>query len=158
MTPVQKSPARAPLDARRASRPDSRVSYLDVQLPLPPKQLSPNATCHWAAKARATRLYRQACWAAFQQAKPKGWTQVPIEIDVSYRCSAKAIGYAPKDIGNAISSLKAAVDAMQDAGVIPNDSKKWLAWGQVSLITRKTDPAWLANGDGVTVTIRRAWL
>ena len=125
-----------------------------VELPLPPKDLSPNVRKHWAAKARATKKYRTACAWAFTAAKPKGWKQRPIVIDVGYRCSANAPGYVAHDSQNAIASLKAAADGIVDAGIIPTDSHDWLEWGGVSLVTRKDDPAWKLLGDGVTVTVR----
>jgi crossover junction endodeoxyribonuclease RusA len=34
-----------------------------ISLPWPPKELSPNARLHWAAKAKATKAYRQHCFA-----------------------------------------------------------------------------------------------
>jgi Holliday junction resolvase RusA-like endonuclease len=123
-----------------------------AELSLPPRELSPNLYLRsWAAKARATKAYREACAWIFLHAKPKNWRMAPIVIEVEYRCSRGAKGYRPADIQNAISSLKSACDSLQDASVIPNDSKAWLTWGEFTLITRKCD-----EGDGVTVTVRQA--
>ena len=39
-----------------------------VYLPWPPKDLSPNARKHWAAKAKAAKSYRATCWALAKEA------------------------------------------------------------------------------------------
>jgi len=31
---------------------------MEIMLPWPPRELSPNARCHWAVKGRQTKLYR----------------------------------------------------------------------------------------------------
>lgn len=99
-------------------------------------------------KVRATRKYRQLCAWLAQQARPLGWSPRRLEIHVEYRCSRGAAGYAPRDVQNAIAALKAAIDgALKDAGIVPDDSARWLAWGRTSLVTRKS-----AKGDGVTLT------
>lgn len=41
--------------------------------------------------------------------------------------------YIPNDIGNAWASLKAAIDGLVDAKVIPDDSHKWLTYGECKL-------------------------
>lgn len=41
---------------------------VNVILPWPPKELSPNARLHWAKLARAKKSYREACaWTAKAQ-------------------------------------------------------------------------------------------
>ncbi|WP_165856754.1 endodeoxyribonuclease RusA [Marinobacter sp. JSM 1782161] len=34
-----------------------------IDLPYPPRQLSPNARLHWAPKSRKAKQYRRQCWA-----------------------------------------------------------------------------------------------
>lgn len=82
-----------------------------VALPWPPRELSPNARPHWAAKARAVKQYRQACaWAC----KAAGLTAPAVErihlwVDF-YPPSRRKI-----DDDNLIASFKAGRDGIADA-------------------------------------------
>lgn len=42
---------------------------MTVDLPWPPKELSPNARVHWSKKSKAAKSYRAACFLLAQQAK-----------------------------------------------------------------------------------------
>lgn len=121
-----------------------------IELPLPPKTLSPNVRAHWATKAEATKDHRFSCGVLARAQMPRGWVACAVEIDMQYRCSRRAEGAVVKDVQNALSAMKAAVDGLVDAGIAPNDSKKWLTWGAVSLITVKS-----SKGDGVTIIVRK---
>jgi crossover junction endodeoxyribonuclease RusA len=88
-----------------------------VCLPLPPRELSPNArTSRWR-RIKRTRQYRHtAGLTALAAAECRlGWT----------RAVAQATFYWPdgqrRDIRNAEASLKAAYDGIVDAGVILDD-------------------------------------
>jgi crossover junction endodeoxyribonuclease RusA len=116
-----------------------------VELPLPPRELSPNVRLFWAIKAKATKAARSEAWYWFRQAKPANWEPVPIRIDVEYNCPKQATGYRPRDSMNGIAAMKAQIDGMVDAGVIPDDSCKWLSWGSFTL-TR-------AGRAGVRITV-----
>lgn len=100
-------------------------------------------------KARATKKYRHDCGYRLLAAKPRGWARCAVVIDVEYRCSRDANGYAPRDVQNAIAALKAGIDGMADAGIIPGDSKKFLSWGRFDLVTTMNP-----KGDGVTLIVR----
>ena len=129
---------------------------IQATIPLPPAALSPNARVHWAKRAKATKAHRFAAFVAFAAAKREAkWKHMrPIIVDIEYRCCKAAKGYAPKDAQNALSSLKASFDALQDACIVPNDSARWLTLGKVELLTRAADPRVKALGAGVTFTIR----
>lgn len=126
----------------------SEAGGFTVTVPLPPADLSPNARLHWAAKARATRSARKSAWYWFRRFLPLGWVPVPIRLEVRYHCPRSAHGYRPRDVMNAIAALKPMVDGMVDAGVVPDDSAKWVEWGGFALDREK-------NGDepGVHVTV-----
>ncbi len=90
---------------------------ITVCLPLPPRDLSPNASVsHWR-RAAATRKYRRtAGLTALAAAGCRlNWA----------RAVAQAVFYWPdrqrRDIRNAEASLKAAYDGIVDAGVIVDD-------------------------------------
>lgn len=95
------------------------MNDITITLPLPPKQLSPNARSRtWKAKAFAARRYRKTAYLSTLEAcgnvRPR-WE----------RCMAWATFYHAtnrrRDSDNAMSSLKAAFDGMRDAGLFVDD-------------------------------------
>lgn len=123
-----------------------------VDLPLPPKSLSPNARVHWGVRAKATKIYREACYVLFSIAKPKDWKAGQVWIDMRYQAFRGCGGYHAKDQANAQSSTKALIDGMQDAGVMPSDSHKWLRWRKFELVSRERE---CKGVHGVFVTVTR---
>jgi hypothetical protein len=95
---------------------------LVVDLPLPAKALSPNARVHWRTKANAKAKARGdaklAALSAIREQKSAGlpWESVTVQATFYKRTRHKI------DLDNAIASLKASFDGLQDAGVIANDS------------------------------------
>ena len=114
---------------------------LAIELPLPDRTLSPNGYKHWrqvsAAKKKARAEAQAVCKSAMNAARfafPLG------------RCELRSVwyfggkgGYRPRDKGNAISSLKAYIDGCVDAGLLPDDSHKWLDFGPVVFYGLKKD-------------------
>jgi crossover junction endodeoxyribonuclease RusA len=89
-----------------------------IVLPWPPRELSPNARVHWAAKGRAAKSYRSACfWIAKRDGKPldhDGRLHVLVEFVPPDRRS--------RDRDNMLASIKAGLDGLAEAlGV--NDSR-----------------------------------
>jgi hypothetical protein len=153
--PQAVKPVRVRAQPQRLDAADPSVLRLFVaELDLPPQMLSPNVTPgHWAMKRAATRKYRRDCGVIFLRSKPRGWTACAVVIDVTFVCPPGSPGYMPKDVQNAIASLKANIDALTDARVIPDDVAKYLQWGRFDLI----NTAARAEGRhiGVTITVRR---
>ena len=94
---------------------------LTITLPLPAAGLSPNSRLHWAAKSRLVRDYRGAAAIvtrdAMNRAKIKGgWERATVRPVFYKRVNRRA------DADNALSSLKAAIDGLADAGLIRDDS------------------------------------
>jgi len=91
---------------------------IEITLPLPPKQLHPNGRCHYMAKARAVKKARWeagiAAVAALEGRKPPRWEKATVQA--TFYVAKKGDG----DGRN--SSLKAALDGLQDAGIVANDS------------------------------------
>jgi crossover junction endodeoxyribonuclease RusA len=82
---------------------------MQIELPWPPKELSPNARLHWAKKSKAVKLYRSSCgWIAKQNVPniPAGNMAVKITF------------YPPdsrrRDRDNTIASFKAGQDGIAD--------------------------------------------
>ena len=91
---------------------------LTITLPLPHKGLSPNARCHWRAKAKHTKAYRRAAFYAARSAtaaEPR-WTTARTSV----RWYTKTVRHPDAD--NALSSLKACWDGMKDAGILADDN------------------------------------
>lgn len=119
------------------------MTNYSITLPLPPIQASPNGRFHWGAKARAVRLYREQCGYLIRQATQRKRAMtglVTIDLDF-YMCKGiQAEGqYLARDPDNAVSSIKAAIDALKDAGLIKGDSKRYVKIGEVRMHTKKPE-------------------
>ena len=95
------------------------MNSLTITLPLPAKELSPNARVHWAVKDRATKAARTtACAVVWEQIgirnKPL-WEKATLQPTFYYKTSAW------HDDDNSISSIKAYRDGIADAKVVGND-------------------------------------
>jgi crossover junction endodeoxyribonuclease RusA len=98
-----------------------RLKQITVTLPIPPKELSPNARVHWAKKAKLTASLRElACVRALFVimangcAKPQ-WEKASVLVEWFHRTAMHP------DPDNCRGSLKAVYDGMQSAGVYLND-------------------------------------
>ena len=83
-----------------------------VILPWPPKELSPNATLHWAKKSKKKKEYRTACWALALEAKlkaPEG--DGKIEMEVTFCPPDKR----HRDADNMVAAIKSGLDGVADA-------------------------------------------
>lgn len=114
-------------------------------LGLPPSDCAPNLRSgrgHWSHRARAARSYR---YEAAIAARDCGRLTPPVRVTAMFRTAphptlGRSDGtYRPLDAGNAIAALKAAIDGIVDAGVIPNDRAETLHWGEVR-ISRESGP------------------
>ena len=87
-------------------------------LPLPPKELSPNARVHWAAKAKATKRYRIMSWAeaAEQDGGIARWKHATAQATFFFKVNRR------RDRDNLLASLKPAFDGFVDAGVLADDA------------------------------------
>lgn len=86
-----------------------------LDLPLPPKECSPNARCHWAQKARAVKKAR-AMAATIAKAAMIGEPFKRASLHMHFYNARRT------DNDNAIAACKPLLDGLQDAGVIDNDS------------------------------------
>lgn len=86
-------------------------------LPIPPKELSPNARPHYMAKARAVRKYRTLAWAEARSQKVRpGWATAEAQATFYVATNRR------RDRDNLLASLKPAFDGLVDAGVLSDDS------------------------------------
>lgn len=92
---------------------------MNLTLPWPPKELSPNARQHWASLARAKKAYRAACgWTAKEQGA-KAIKASKLHLSLTF--------YPPTrrayDLDNALARMKSGLDGLAD--VLGVDDKHW---------------------------------
>jgi crossover junction endodeoxyribonuclease RusA len=86
---------------------------MQVILPWPAKELSPNARLHWSKAAKAKKSYRQICWALALEAKIKVSKEGgdAIHLGVTF--------FPPdrrgRDTDNMFAAMKAGLDGIADA-------------------------------------------
>jgi crossover junction endodeoxyribonuclease RusA len=93
-----------------------------ITLPLPPKELSPNARVHWGRKARATKKYRLTASVCTDIAlKDDGvegdYQQARVQVKLFNRTAHR------RDGDNLIATLKSAFDGIADALYV--DDAEW---------------------------------
>lgn len=87
---------------------------MQVTLPWPPKELSPNARVHWSVLARMKKKYRTACWVLARNAGMSSVTLLGAD-----RAEVHLAFYPPdrrnRDDDNMLASMKAGLDGLADA-------------------------------------------
>lgn len=84
-----------------------------VELPWPPKELSPNARLHWAEKRKYTTAYKSSCWAVALGVfgcLPREWPDT-VEMTITFFPPDKR----RRDDDNIIGSFKAGRDGLAEA-------------------------------------------
>ena len=90
---------------------------LVIVLPLPPRELSPNARPHWGAKGRAVRRYRETAYLSSLAGRPgRPMQAAKVTARFFFRTRRR------RDRDNLLASLKAAFDGIADARVVANDA------------------------------------
>ncbi len=117
------------------------ATAITFEVPLPPRELSSNGSHgHWSRKSRAAKQYRLACrfgaLAATQCATAPEIVRCE-RVRVSYLFGikdARKLGlYCPRDVSNAIAAFKAGQDGIVDAGLIRDDSARYMELGTVTI-------------------------
>lgn len=118
-----------------------------LHIPAPEAWLSSNDRWHWAKRARVTKAWREAAaWRAIAGKLPIGLSRVSITASVHRADNRRA------DAHNRLPTIKAAIDGLVDAGVIPDDNDSI-----VSALTIVAGEAVRAPGQArgrLTLTIR----
>ena len=95
------------------------MTTLQLTLPWPPKELSPNARQHWSTLSRAKKAYRAACaWTAKEQGAKR------IEAERLHL----SITFVPPnrrahDLDNCLARMKSGLDGLAD--VLGVDDRHW---------------------------------
>lgn len=82
--------------------------------------LSANGRFHWAAKARRTKTLRQRGFWAAKQTKASRHDRLHVTAFIQYPTGGRA------DPANSAPTVKALIDGMVDAGVLPDDDSTHL--------------------------------
>ena len=92
---------------------------MEIMLPWPPKDLSPNARVHWARLARAKKVYRAECatQAMAQGARRLAAGKLHLALTF-YPPTRRAF-----DLDNSLARMKAGLDGLAD--VLGVDDKHW---------------------------------
>lgn len=80
--------------------------------------MSLNARAHWAERRRVDQAFKEATFWACKEAKAKPLGRARIELT--------HFAVRPRDRDNRYASVKAIIDAIVDAKVIPDDSDEYL--------------------------------
>lgn len=94
---------------------------LEIELPLPPKALSPNTKCHWAAKAKAVKQARgDAKLATISAAIDSKQDWSPLAKATMQATFYKRTAHVSDD-DNLNASLKSIRDGIADSGIVSDD-------------------------------------
>lgn len=131
---------------------------MTFEIPLPPAGLSPNARLHWAALSRFKAAYKAVVTAKARVEKRKqGWEPDGVlVIDYDWFMAKRMNGDGlcrPRDLDNAIATMKVVQDALVDAGVCPADSAKHVRLGTVTLRRNRKEHG---GRQGIVITVRKA--
>jgi crossover junction endodeoxyribonuclease RusA len=80
-----------------------------VNLPWPPRELSPNARKHWAVVAKHKKLYRQICALMVKQSGMQPTESMRVFLTF-YKPSNRRM-----DLDNCLASMKSGLDGVADA-------------------------------------------
>lgn len=89
---------------------------VELTLPWPPKDLSPNARVHWSKRSKAAKAYREACfWEAKRLLAAGGWQDLPAEGDLHLWLDFYPPDRRHRDDDNLIAAFKAGRDGIAEA-------------------------------------------
>ena len=95
------------------------MTVLQLTLPWPPRELSPNARLHWRRLAAAKKSYRQACAMVVRQ-QGAGKIDAPaLAVSLTFVPPDRRL----RDLDNLIASMKSGMDGLAD--VFGVDDRAW---------------------------------
>ena len=85
---------------------------MKIDLPWPPKELSPNARVHWRTSAQKRAAYKESCFWLTKQASA-GWE--PRFCDIPLTVTFVQPDMRKRDVDNMLASIKSALDGVATA-------------------------------------------
>lgn len=98
---------------------------MKVELPLPPKELSPNVQVHWGTRRRAVDKYRSDCCLKALSDLREGQAEIrsPLPWVEAVSFHFRLPDKRRRDLDNLLASIKHGVDgALVDSGLLEDDS------------------------------------
>ena len=118
------------------------MSGLRLELPFPPKELSPNSRLGWRAKAQVVRLYREDCgWTAHGAILQGAFARTPLRPPVEATVTFVVPDRRKRDLDNLCAMLKPAWDGLTDAGVLAGDDHTQFKVADASVVVRNKENA-----------------
>lgn len=110
---------------------------LELVVPLPPIEASPNLHSSRLARMRALTEYRQLVGLLARQRIPAGWDptrrqRLSLRFVLGHGRRAGDGCYRPSDPDNAVAAAKPLIDGLIDAGLLEDDSWHYLELGAVT--------------------------
>lgn len=90
---------------------------IELIVPVPPRELSPNTRCHWRAQSPKKKAYKLICLAAAQESDNLPASPFPTAT-IRYEGHFKAKAW---DDDNLIGAMKYARDSFARAGIVADD-------------------------------------
>jgi crossover junction endodeoxyribonuclease RusA len=84
---------------------------IELQLPWPPTELSPNGRLHWAKAYKHKRAYREACWGTALAQKPGPVPDGPLLLELEFVPPSRR----SYDRDNLVARMKSGLDGLADA-------------------------------------------
>jgi crossover junction endodeoxyribonuclease RusA len=117
----------------------ARAIKLTLTLPLPPRELSPNARLHHFPKAEVTKEYRRRVYiqCMIQRGEWGRRETGRYLVTETYRFADRR----KRDVRNLFAAFKAGEDGLVDAGIIPGDDDSVLIHGspRIERVASKKD-------------------
>lgn len=92
---------------------------MNIVLPFPPKELSPNQRLHWGKVSRAKKAYREACHLTAREQGAHKLTAERLHVSFTFYPPNRA----RRDLDGCISRMKSGIDGLAD--VLGVDDSKW---------------------------------
>lgn len=112
---------------------DTRI--VELVLPFPPRELSPNARAGQWDKIKAVKDYRYACKVEALKVRnvaPAG--SFPLAVPVQAHITFVVRTNRSRDEDNLMASMKAGIDGIVDARVLAGDDARLLNWRTCKII------------------------
>lgn len=92
---------------------------MNIILPFPPKELSPNQRLHWSKVSRAKAAYRAACHFTAREQGAHKLTAERLHVSFTFYPPNRA----RRDLDGCISRMKSGIDGLAD--VLGVDDSRW---------------------------------
>ena len=97
------------------------MNVVKIELPFPPRGVSPNSRLHWRIKASLAAQYRETCGWIGKEALQEHSMSYPMQPPVRAEVTFVLPNRQRRDPDNLMAMLKPAWDGLVDAGLLQDD-------------------------------------